>query len=378
MVTAVAEVHDVRMESIPIGDKPAESEDETARNVFLLPGAELPSDEASKTSETGGQEEVSESDAEEDLSYEEALARDAPSVEDDAPTTAPANAEFLKLIEQGTQVLVGLISSAASAVSEAVRSTSEEEPTPTTEPAPEPSEPLTKVAGAALGATVTAAELGAKAVNAAARSAEPLTSWVTNPPFMRGATDTLGGALGLMDGRWKAADADAERAASAFVKSLVPQITASALEQIDLTAIVREHVDLNEVVQDLDIDAIVGRVDINAIVDRLDMERLVAKLPIDAVMDRVDVNEIVASVDMEALIQRLDMPKLAQDVIDEIGLTDIIRESSGAMASETVQTLRVGGMRADTWVAHVVDRVLFRKRDRALAFDVEPEEPSTR
>ena len=51
-------------------------------------------------------------------------------------------------------------------------------------------------------------------------------------------------------------------------------------------------------------------------------------------------------------------------MIDEIDLPEIIRDSSGAMASETVQEVRVLGIGADRFVARVVDRILRRTHDR--------------
>ena len=51
-------------------------------------------------------------------------------------------------------------------------------------------------------------------------------------------------------------------------------------------------------------------------------------------------------VDIEAVIGRLDITAIAEDVLNDIDLPDIIRESSGTMASEGVQELRVQGMNA--------------------------------
>ena len=73
----------------------------------------------------------------------------------------------------------------------------------------------------------------------------------------------------------------------------------------------------------------------NAVVQRVDMEQIVEDLPIEKVVDRVDVNEIVERVDIRGVIDRLDLAEIAQDVMDDIDLPSIIRESSGAMASET-------------------------------------------
>ena len=161
---------------------------------------------------------------------------------------------------------------------------------------------------------------------------------------------------------------------------LIPEITTAILDQVDLTQIVKERVDINAIVEDVDMDrivdrldiaAIVDRVDVNAVVQRVDMEQIVEDLPIEKVVDRVDVNEIVERVDIRGVIDRLDLAEITQDVMDDIDLPSIIRESSGAMASEAVQTVRVRGMDADRLVSKIVDRML-RREQRDLDAPGEP------
>jgi hypothetical protein len=50
--------------------------------------------------------------------------------------------------------------------------------------------------------------------------------------------------------------------------------------------------------------------------------------------------------------------------MNEIDIGEIIRESSGTMAAETVDALRVQGMRADRLLSRTVDRVLGRRDER--------------
>ena len=61
---------------------------------------------------------------------------------------------------------------------------------------------------------------------------------------------------------------------------------------------------------------------------------------------------------------RIDVPGLTEQVIDEVDLGEIIRESSSTMASETVDALRVQGMRVDGLVSRIVDRILLRQGQR--------------
>jgi hypothetical protein len=307
------------------------------------------------------------------LSWEEVIARDAEAATDMGAEEGPApNTELTLMLEQIARVGLGLTVGVVDAVAGSLRRTADEEPT-SGEPRNEPVEVLT---GAALGAAATLAELMAKAVGAASDAVEPVASVAANPPMLGGLSRGAGSALRFLDGTWKAKEADARSSAEAFMRDLVPTVTAGALEQIDLTALVRERLDINAVAADIDLDALIARVDVNAIVDRVDMDRLVDRLPIEAVLarvdlnavaDRLDVNRVAERLDLDAVVARIDLAGLAQDVIDEIDLPEIIRDSSGAMASETVQEARMLGIGADRFVARVVDRILRREDERDTA-----------
>lgn len=95
-------------------------------------------------------------------------------------------------------------------------------------------------------------------------------------------------------------------------------------------------------------DLVVGMVD--EMLDHIDLTRLV--------LERVDIDDIVAGI---------DLGEIAREVIDEIDLPEIIRESSGAMASETLLGMRTKGIEADERVNRAIGRVLLRRRDRATA-----------
>jgi hypothetical protein len=98
-----------------------------------------------------------------------------------------------------------------------------------------------------------------------------------------------------------------QRAVSDLLLSFVPGLTGAVLDQLDLTALVRERVDLDALVADVDVVAI------------------------------------------------------ASEVIDELDLPQIVRESTGAMASETVRGVRVRTVDADQSVTRAVDRLLRRQ-----------------
>ena len=101
-----------------------------------------------------------------------------------------------------------------------------------------------------------------------------------------------------------------------------------------------------------------------AVLDEIDLDELVARVDLDRVIDRVDLDAVVARVDIEAIVARVDLPGLTEQVIEEVDLGEIIRESSSTMASETVDALRVQGMRVDGLVSRLVDRLLLRDGQR--------------
>jgi hypothetical protein len=61
----------------------------------------------------------------------------------------------------------------------------------------------------------------------------------------------------------------------------------------------------------------------------------------------------------------MDLVGLAQEVIDGVDLPELIRESTGSMASDGVREVRMHGIAADEAVGRAVDR-LFLRRGRDL------------
>jgi hypothetical protein len=179
--------------------------------------------------------------------------------------------------------------------------------------------------------------------------------------------------------------------ADQVVRQVGPAAVRAVLDEMDLTALVRERVDLDAVASDLnvddvvarvDVDAIVERVDLDAVVERLDLDAVVSRVDIDAVVDRldldaiverVDVGQVVARVDLDAVaarldidavVNRLDLVALANEVVEGIDLPGIIRESSGSMASEVVRGVRLQGVEADEAIARTLGRFLPGRRPR--------------
>ena len=62
------------------------------------------------------------------------------------------------------------------------------------------------------------------------------------------------------------------------------------------------------------------------------------------------------------MIERLELAKIAEEVIEELDVGELIRDSTGSMTTETVEGIRIQGMNADRFVSRLVDRA-FGRRD---------------
>ncbi|MGH2814938.1 MAG: hypothetical protein ACRDLC_07245, partial [Actinomycetota bacterium] len=146
----------------------------------------------------------------------------------------------------------------------------------------------------------------------------------------------------------------AQEVAARAVRALIAALVATVLDEADL----------DEVVARVDLDRIVDRINPNQIAARIDLDEIVDRVDVDAIAARIDLDAIVARVDLDAIVSRIDLAGLTEQVIDEVDLGEIIRESSSTMATETVDALRVRGMRVDGLVSRIVDRILFREGQR--------------
>ena len=222
----------------------------------------------------------------------------------------------------------------------------------------EPTDLPRLVAAAALGVAVEAQRRSLDAaVAVVARFGRPLAV-LARPgvAFARGSVAVARHHLNL-DG-WAARGLAEQRRAQEVVTRAVRAVIAA------LAAAVLDAIDPDQVVARVDLDRIIGRVDPNQIAARIDLNRIVERIDVDAIAARIDLDAIVARVDIDAIVARIDLPGLTEQVIEEVDLGELIRESSSTMASETVDALRVQGMRADGLVNRVVDRILLRQGQR--------------
>jgi hypothetical protein len=142
----------------------------------------------------------------------------------------------------------------------------------------------------------------------------PVVAVVRRPPLVprRYQMDTWLTGLARQGGTSRP---ELQRRLSETLDDLVPKVVAAVLARIDLTETVKENVDVESIIADLDLDALIGR---------------------------------------------LDLAGLAEGVIAEVDLAEIIRQSTGTVASETVRGVRMQGISGDEAVGRAVGRIRLR------------------
>ena len=84
---------------------------------------------------------------------------------------------------------------------------------------------------------------------------------------------------------------------------------------------------------------------------------------VEVVVSRLDLTGIVIRhVDLDAVIKEVDVVALVDEVMATIDLPAIIRDSTSSVASETVRSARMTGISADEAISRSIERHLFRRR----------------
>ena len=112
-------------------------------------------------------------------------------------------------------------------------------------------------------------------------------------------------------------------------------------------AVIRQ-IDLNDVLEALDVDAIAARLDLDALIARMDLDAVAARLDLDTLIARMDLDAVAGQLDLEALIARLDLVKLTTGASQDVAVSglDLVRRQI---------------VRADATVDRTVSRVLRRR-----------------
>ena len=243
---------------------------------------------------------------------------------------------------------------------------------------------------AALGAAAIATSAAVSVMRGVARVAAPVGRVVMHPPILNERLHPARVVEGLAD-RGNEARTSTDGDLNRIIAAVVPPVVDQVLNSLDLTALVQKRVDIDTlvsavdiaaivdrldidaIVRQVDIDAIVRQVDIAAIVDRVDIDAIAKRIDLDAIVERIDIDAIVSRIDLDAIVDRMDIVGLAEEIVNGIDLPEIIRESTGTMASEVVRDARMQSIGADVAIARLVDRVIRRRRARRTDAPGEPE-----
>ena len=162
------------------------------------------------------------------------------------------------------------------------------------------------------------------------------------------ARDLVASTVGLMvystQTAFELAQATARAVIGGTLDRLVPPLVDAIVSRMNLTELVVTKVDLRTVVE--------------TALDQIDLTEIVVQ--------RVDVNRIVGLADIEDVIDRVPMIQIADYIIEEIDLPQIIRESTGGVAMDAFTSTRLTAARSDEFISKVVDALLLRRKGRDL------------
>jgi hypothetical protein len=197
-----------------------------------------------------------------------------------------------------------------------------------------------RMAAAMLASILETERRAADAIHAANARMKPVVDAARSNALFKPIESLRASSGGLAD---RGAD-DAERGAGQMLEALDALIGYVVRE-------VLRHVEVNELVASIDVNALLARLDIQALIDRVDPNALVERLDVDAIARRIDVAE------------------LARRALEEIEVSNVIRESTGTLTVETVDALRHRGATADGRLARFVDSILRRSNGRDTRLD---------
>ena len=197
---------------------------------------------------------------------------------------------------------------------------------------------ISRVPVVALGLGVEAASAGLRMARVVGHAMQVAADAATRPAIARVPLGRLDAALASREDRSRAALARVGESFGAYAVGSVQRTVAMTVSVLPM----RE------------------------IVDALPVGEIVAKVDVEALLERVDVDAIVRRVDVAAIIERVDIAGVVADVLEEIDIRSIVRESTATVAGQSIDVVRTQAMGADALAARIVDRLLSRRRSRVL------------
>ncbi len=160
-----------------------------------------------------------------------------------------------------------------------------------------------------------------------------------------------------------------------FVRRLAPELATAVIAQLDMDALMGQlpidaivaRVDIDALLEKVNVEGIIERVDVEKIIERVDVEKIIERVDVENIIERVDVNAIVGRVDVQAIMGKVDIAPMAQEIISEVDIGAIVRQSTGSITGDMVDGGRLTAMRIDGFVDRITDRILLRHKPRNLA-----------
>jgi hypothetical protein len=158
------------------------------------------------------------------------------------------------------------------------------------------------------------------------------------------------------------------RQLGAWADRLTPMAARAVLSRLDVAALVREFVDLDDLAGGLDVNRVAARVDVAPLIDRVDIDAIAAGLDLDALVEKVDIARVLDRVDLDAVVARVDLDRAVERVdiarvLDRVDLDAVVARVDLDRAVERVDLERIiARVDPDAVVARVdfdgaVDRV---------------------
>ena len=103
---------------------------------------------------------------------------------------------------------------------------------------------------------------------------------------------------------------------------------------------------------------------------------VVVPAAVEQVLQRLDLTAIVEQhVDIEEIVESIDLAAITNQIMEEIDLPEIIRQSTGSVASETLRGVRMQAISADDAVSKLSERFRLRRARQVPALPAGPAGP---
>jgi hypothetical protein len=281
---------------------------------------------------------------------------------------------FTGFLRRASDLGLGAASIAATAAVDAIERFVPGEPADPTDDVAAPGV-VRLVPGALMGAGLVAQRRMLDVSARVERTVSQVAGTLSRTPFVGAPVRATEDYLGRWSDLGEVEQARNRALVTEFVRRLAPELATAVIAQLDMDALMGQlpidaivaRVNIDALLDNVNVEGIIDRVDVEKIIDRVDVEKIIDRVDVEKIIDRVDINGIVGRVDLQAIMGKMDIAPMAQEIIAEVDIGAIVRQSTGSITADAVDGGRVTAMRLDGFVDRVTDRILFRRKPRNLA-----------